>query len=370
MNTVEPLSCHRSVETPAIIAGIRDRVSKREECTVFVMDKMTQNSCSSGSGQAPAIPGLVFRHFHGEADLFSIAGVINASFAADGNRERVTAEDLANMCAYPVNWHPQHDSLLVEAERTVIGYANTEWCEESGGDRLHNINLHLAEEWRSRGLERTVQRYLEQRASLIASASPAGIRHWYASKVPETWTAWAEALLELGYTPSRYYYEMQRSLNDNLPEALMPTGIELRSPLPEHYRVIWEASVECFRDQRDYVTPSEQSYRAWVATPGLDPSLWQVAWDGHEVAGGAINVAYEGVWAETDGLFVRRPWRSQGLGRALLVSSLHLFKARGLTTAGLGVDAENVSGALGLYESVGYRPYRRDVSYRKRMVPR
>jgi len=51
----------------------------------------------------------------------------------------------------------------------------------------------------------------------------------------------------------------------------------------------------------------------------------------------------------------------------LLAGSLHLFKARGLTTAGLGVDAENVSGALGLYERLGYRPYQRSASYRKRM---
>jgi mycothiol synthase len=331
------------------------------------MDKMIHNSFSSGGGEAPAIPGLVFRHFHSEVDLLSIVDVINASFATDRNRERITAEGLASIYAHPVNWDPQQDSLLVEAGRTLIGYANTEWCEESSGDCLHNINLHLAEAWRSRGLERTVQRYLEQRAKVIASASPAGVRHWYASKVPETWSAWAETLLELGYTPTRYYYEMQRSLNDNLPEALMPTGIELRSPLPEHYRPIWEASVECFRDQQDYVTLGEESYRAWVATPDLDPSLWLVAWDGDEVAGGAINVAYEGVWGETDALFVRHPWRNQGLGRALLVSSLHLFKARGLTTAGLGVDAENLSGALGLYESVGFRPYQRVVSYRKQM---
>jgi len=215
------------------------------------MDKMIHNSFGSGRGEAPAIPGLVFRHFHSEVDLLSIVDVINASFATDRNRERITAEGLANIYAHPVNWDPQQDSLLVEAGRTLIAYANTEWCEESGGDCLHNINLHLVEEWRSRGLERTVQRYLEQRAEVIASASPACVRHWYVSKVPETWSAWAETLLELGYTPTRYYYEMQRSLNDNLPEALMPTGIELRSPLPEHYRAIWEANAECFRDQRD-----------------------------------------------------------------------------------------------------------------------
>jgi len=293
--------------------------------------------------------------------------VVNASSAADRNSERITVEGLANIYAHPFHWDPQQDTLLVEVGRTLIGYGHTEWWEESGGDCLHNINLHLVEEWRSRGLERAMQHYLEHRTRMVASASPAGVRHWYASKVPETWSARAEMLLALGYTPTRYYYEMQRSLDDDLPEVLMPTGIELRSPLPEHYRMIWEASVECFRDQQDYVALSEESYDAWVATPDLDPSLWLVAWNGDEVVGGAINVAYGGVWGETDDLFVRRPWRNQGLGRALLVGSLHLFKARGLTTAGLGVDVENLSGALGLYESVGFHPYQCVVSYRKQM---
>jgi mycothiol synthase len=331
------------------------------------MDKMIHSSFSIEMLEAPTIPGLGFRHLHSEVDLPGIVDVINAGFAADGNSERITVEGLANIFAHAVHWDPQQDILLVEVERTLVGYGYTAWCEEAEGDCLHNIDLHLVEEWRSRGLERAVQRYLEQRAKAIASADCTDARHWYSSRVPETWCARTETLLALGYTPTRYYYEMQRSLDGDLPEVPMPTGIELRSPSPEHYRAIWEANVECFRDQQDYVAPGEESYCAWVATPDLDPSLWLVAWDGDQVAGGAINVAYGGVWGETDDLFVRRPWRNQGLGRALLVGSLHLFKARGLTTAGLGVDAENLSGALGLYESVGFRPYQRVVSYRKQM---
>jgi GNAT superfamily N-acetyltransferase len=83
--------------------------------------------------------------------------------------------------------------------------------------------------------------------------------------------------------------------------------------------------------------------------------MWLVAWDGDQVAGAAINVIHEGVWGEADDLFVRRPWRKQGLGRALIVGSLHLFKTRGLAVVGVGVNAENAP-AVRLYESVGFRP--------------
>jgi mycothiol synthase len=326
------------------------------------------NSLHFPPPEVPAIPGLVFRHFRGEEDFPDIAAVINASLTADGSKERITAEELINIYAHPAHWDPQQDILLVEVDGKLIGYANMEWREEDSGDRLHLIDLYLVAAWRGCGLELAMQRHMECCIREAATAEPKDVHHWFVSKVPETWQTRVEMLRVSGYTPVRYYFDMQRPLLDyNLPEAVFPTGLAVRPALPEHYRAIWEAGQECFRDQHDYVVPIEESYQTWVATPGLDPSLWLVAWDGDQIAGAAINVILEGAWGETDDLFVRRPWRKQGLGRALLVGSLHLFKARGLTTAGLGVDAENASGALGLYESVGYRPYQRLVSYRKPM---
>ena len=314
------------------------------------------------------MPGAnaTFRHFRSEADLPGIASVVNRSVAADRNRERITAEELANIYAHPINWDPLQDTLLVEIEGTLIGYANTEWRVEDGGACLHLIQLYLVAEWRGCGLELAMLRAMERRVREVASAD-SNVSHWFVVRAPDTWQPCTELLLARGYTPAGAYYEMQRPLEDELPDIILPPGIDIRPPLPWHYRAIWEAGEECFRDQRDHVAPSEESYRAWVATPGLDPSLWLVAWDGDEVAGAAINVIHEDAWGETDDLFVRSPWRKRGLGRALLAGSLHMFKARGLTTAGLGVDAENVSGALGLYERLGYRPYQRSASYRKRM---
>ena len=56
---------------------------------------------------------------------------------------------------------------------------------------------------------------------------------------------------------------------------------------------------------------------------------------------------------------MRRPWRGRGLGRALLREAFAELRRRGLPRAYLGVDSENPTGAMGLYESVGMRPKRR-----------
>ncbi len=66
-----------------------------------------------------------------------------------------------------------------------------------------------------------------------------------------------------------------------------------------------------------------------------------------------------------DMLGTRRGFRKIGLGRAMLLAGLHRLKADGVDTAILGVDAENPSGALGLYESTGFHKVFTTIAYRK-----
>ena len=64
-------------------------------------------------------------------------------------------------------------------------------------------------------------------------------------------------------------------------------------------------------------------------------------------------------------LGVRLSWRRRGLATALLQHSFRDFRARGATRVGLGVDAENTTGAVRLYERVGMQVVRRDDTYEK-----
>jgi mycothiol synthase len=106
----------------------------------------------------------------------------------------------------------------------------------------------------------------------------------------------------------------------------------------------------------------------------MDPSLWLIAWDGDEIAGGVINSIYKDQnealglqrgWL--DNVFTRRPWRRRGLARALIGRSLLLLRERGMTSAALGVDADNPQGALGLYEQAGFAVHDRFTAWRKPM---
>mgnify|MGYP000483562031 FL=1 len=61
-------------------------------------------------------------------------------------------------------------------------------------------------------------------------------------------------------------------------------------------------------------------------------------------------------WLHIMDLYVRPPYRRQGVGRALMEGALGWARERGLESADLSVYSENP--ARGLYEDLGFVPYR------------
>ena len=61
--------------------------------------------------------------------------------------------------------------------------------------------------------------------------------------------------------------------------------------------------------------------------------------------------------------------RGRGVASALIAEVLHGAAQRDCATAGLGVDTENVTGALRLYEGLGFRAVRARVSWTLGLAP-
>jgi ribosomal protein S18 acetylase RimI-like enzyme len=66
---------------------------------------------------------------------------------------------------------------------------------------------------------------------------------------------------------------------------------------------------------------------------------------------------------------VRRPWRRQGLGLALLHHAFNEFYKRGKRKVGLGVDASSLTGATRLYERAGMHIHSQFDLYEKELRP-
>ncbi|MEV8513892.1 GNAT family N-acetyltransferase [Dactylosporangium sp. NPDC051484] len=100
-------------------------------------------------------------------------------------------------------------------------------------------------------------------------------------------------------------------------------------------------------------------YEAWRESLAALPSISWDEWLVAEVSGrvvGVLQSADQGVergegWVKN--LAVLRERRKEGIGGALLRSAFTIYAAKGRTTAGLGVDLTNPTGAHRLYASVG-----------------
>jgi len=68
-------------------------------------------------------------------------------------------------------------------------------------------------------------------------------------------------------------------------------------------------------------------------------------------------------------LGTRRAGRKRGVGSALLLRALTQARAAGLTRSSLVVDADSPTGALGLYERVGFTVDHTSVTQSKPLLP-
>lgn len=325
---------------------------------------------------APAIDGLRFRKFRGESDFPLMLETINAGKTADNDERHDTLDDIRYAYSRLTNCDPYQDMLIAEIEGQFAAYTRVSWWEEADtGRRLYTSAGFVRPEWRRKGLGRALLHYNENRLREIAAAHPPK-----AAKAFQIFTTHGQvglrALLEQeGYQPIRYFHDMVRPDLENIPDLPLPDGLEVRPVLPDHYRAIFDAMHEAFQDHWSPNVQQEDDFKNWIEDPDFKPQLFQVAWDGDQVAGMILNYIDEGENEEysrnrgyTEEISVRRPWRRRGLARALLARSLKMHRDLGMTEAALGVDSDSLSGANRLYESMGFRIARTNALYRKEMA--
>lgn len=325
--------------------------------------------------QAPQIPGLALRHFRGESDVPGMVAALNASDAADGVERVTTLEGLAHSYAHLVNCDLTQDLMILAVRGEIVGYIRVEWWQNDAGERIYTPNAFLKPEWRRRRLGTAMLKWAQSRLREIAATHPEDGPRYFESFISEL-APGAEALLKNdGYQPVRHGFLMVRPDLEAIPDFPLPAGLQVRPVKPEHYRAIWEADHEAFRDHWGYAPPKEEDYQRWLGDKVIfTPELWKIAWDveKNEVAGQVKsfinheeNARFNRRRGWTEFISTRRPYRRRGLARALIALSLRELKARGMTEAALGVDTQNLSGALRVYEDCGFRPVRRSTLYRK-----
>lgn len=236
--------------------------------------------------------------------------------------------------------------LAVDAEGAVVGYGDFQdetrdgsvlWLDVRGDEPGPILDL----------LERRV----------AETGAPGGVVRTFTYPGDEVVR---EALSARGFEVVRRSYRMEIELDGPPRPAAWPPGVSVReAPGEAELPLLHRLQLESFADHWGFHPTPYEEWAHWQREGGAaDPSLRFVAEEESDPVGVLLCHAHgqgdpELGWVGVLG--VLRPWRGRGIGSALLAHAFAVFHARGYRRVGLGVDAENTTGAVRLYERAGMR---------------
>ncbi|WP_374968188.1 GNAT family N-acetyltransferase [Terrabacter sp. BE26] len=311
-----------------------------------------------------SLPGLTWRPIRRD-DLPAVAAFFGECEEYDHNPERQSLTGLQEYWASPRS-RPDEDTLVgYDAAGTIAALA---W---SGCNRVvtETRGVYLGgavrPDRRGEGIGRAVLQWelahgLEwDRATRQPGYGPLVMRLHAPSGQDDV----RDLAERHGLPLERYFFELSRPLDD-LPPAAQPDGVCIIGWDPARGREVHHMIDAAFGDHWGHTDRTDQMWQEVVGSRAFRADWSVLALDEatDTVVGAALNCAYEQDWLATgtregytDQLGVARTHRGRGVARALLTESMHRFAAAGMNAAALGVDADNRSGAVRLYESLGYR---------------
>lgn len=299
-------------------------------------------------------------------DLEAVADLIKTCEIAEQSEPDYPVEELrADWLNSQVNL--ERDAWLVTGPgQQIVGYALIFNVE----DIQLFVNGWVHPHYQGRGIGTYLVRMGERRARQQAASAPAGVRVSLYNSVNSLNQAARRILEGEGYGLVRHFWRMQIDMDEAPPAPQWPDGIRVRAFAPgQDECATFEAFQEAFQDNWGYIPWRFETWQQMmIQRENFDPTLWFLALDGDKIVGGSLcfDYAREG-WV--DDLAVRRAWRRQGVGLALLRHSFGELYRRAQRRVALGVDTQNTSGATRLYDRAGMHVSRQYDIYYKELRP-
>jgi mycothiol synthase len=306
-------------------------------------------------------------------DCASWAELLGAVESVDDTGENYDAADLAEELADP-NVDAVRDTRGLWLGDKLIGYALVRGANGvvDGEYRVHlKGTIHPA--YRRQGYGRPLLDWSVRRARGVhAERQPDAVGSATASAGQAN--AGERALLAAaGFTAARWFFQLARPVADPPPVAV-PAGLRLVEFDPAYGEQTRLAHNEAFADHWGSSPSTPEAWAHWAMAqrafrPRSSFLMLDAAAD-NPVVGYLLSYEYEADTVATgireayiNSLGTRRAWRGRGVARALLAQAVTAFGAAGYQRTSLDVDADNPTGALGLYTSLGYTKARSSISF-------
>ncbi|TWD81095.1 mycothiol synthase [Kribbella amoyensis] len=296
-----------------------------------------------------------------KADAPAWAELLAAKEKADSEGENYDADDLLEELADP-KLDAARDTIGLWSGGELIGYGVVR-----GPDLVLDVHRVRTEgtvhpQWRRHGIGSALLPWLVRRAGEFHRERQPGTTGEINTGVITT-NAGAEALLTgAGFEKCRYFFDMTRPFDQPITELPAPEGLRLVGFSPEYDEPLRLAHNEVFLDHWGSTPKDAESWKTWfTGSRAFRGNLSYLVLDGDEIV--TYTLGYEYV-ADTEATGIREVYVGQvgtkrsHRGRRLAAVALSRVMAEaeraGFQRASLGVDAENPTGALGLYEHLGF----------------
>jgi ribosomal protein S18 acetylase RimI-like enzyme len=265
--------------------------------------------------------------------------------------------------------HPETDAVFVWQGAQLVGFA---WLKTTVGQReAHRIGCWggVRPSHRRRGIGTELFAWTLRRATEIAGTLDGALPTKVNIDAADHQHDLLAVATAAGFEPVRLFLELARLVGLPTTSVDPSIGLELvpwSEDLDEATRL---AQVEAFADHWGSEPRTQEEWRQWyTGHRAFRPDLSVLAVDAAsgDVVSFVLCAAYPQDWtivpreAWINTVGTRRGWRSKGVARWLLNDSLDRIAASdtGFERAILGVDAENPTGALHLYRSLGFEDVR------------
>lgn len=279
---------------------------------------------------------------------------------AESGRPHFTLDELRISFGQP-EFDPARDALLLrDPAGDLVG---AEWVEHRPPFVQSYATGFVAPGRTGQGIGTALLGWAREVAQSRLDEAPEGARVAFGAGVDADHEPSMDLMTGFGLELTRYFLEMRIDFEGGTPAPRLPPEVKVRTFVPgEDDARAYQAIDEAFRDHFGHVDrPLEVGlarFRHWMTKDDFDPSLWWLAFEGEEIVGANLcepSVEGDEGIGYVASLSVRRPWRGRGIAQGLLLLSFEEFRRRGKRAATLHVDAQSLTGATRLYESVGMR---------------
>jgi mycothiol synthase len=299
---------------------------------------------------------------------------LQASIArADGTDEIFGADDLLEEFDDPLTDFGS-GSIAVYDGDAMIGYSvlTARESAEPAHDMRQDGGVHP--DYRGRGIGSALLAWSERSAIPLHAARHPERPLWLSGSCLDTNGSAIGLFSARGYRQVRWFNLMQKDLSSAVAEQRLPDGIEVAGLDPERSADALLVRNEAFRDHWGSTETSRERWEHFTGLRVFRPAYSFVAYEAGEPLAMIMGQEYEvlnGGTGERE-LYVplvatKRAARGRGIASALLGLALAKARADGFTTATLNVDADSPTGAVRLYERLGFAVKETWISYRKEL---